>query len=106
MTNGKPFPKDVIEHWPEVFGEITLNVVPLKYLDSITVTFKNTKVWEIKISAKQAQDDWDSFEENLKEMLASYESDIANVDFKLDTERVKKDMIKNTNIFLKKRKLK
>lgn len=105
MTNGKPFPKDVIEHWPEVFGEITLNVVPLKYLDSITVTFKNAKVWEIQITAKQAQEDWDSFETNLKEMLASYESEIENVDFKLDTERVKKDMIKNTNKFLKKRKL-
>jgi hypothetical protein len=106
VTNGKPFPKDVVEHWPEVFGEITLNVVPLKYLDSVTVTFKNTKVWEIKIGANQAQSDWDSFEANLKEMLASYESEIENVDFKLDTERVKKDMIKNTNNFLKKRKLK
>ena len=106
MTKGRIFPKDVVEHWPEVFGEITLNVVPLKYLDSITVAFKNKKVWEIKISAKQAQEDWESFEKNLKEMLASYESEIENVDFKLDTERVKKDMIKNTNNFLKKRKLK
>ena len=106
MTAGKPFPKDVVEHWPEVFGEITLNVVPLKYLDSVTVTFKNKKVWEIKISSKQAQEDWNSFEINLKEMLVSYESEIENVDFKLDTERVKKDMINNTNKFLKKRKLK
>jgi hypothetical protein len=39
-------------------------------------------------------------------MLASYESEIDNVDFKLDTERVKKDMITYTNKFLKKRKLK
>jgi hypothetical protein len=106
VTNGKPFPKDVVEHWPEVFGEITLNVVPLKYLDSVTVTFKNKKVWEIKISSKQGQDSWDTFEANLKEMLVSYESDIENVDFRLDTERVKKDMINNTNKFLKKRKLK
>jgi hypothetical protein len=106
VTTGKPFPKDVVEHWPEVFGEITLNVVPLKYLDSVTVTFKNKKVWEIKISSKQAQEDWNSFEINLKEMLVSYESEIENVDFKLDTERVKKDMINNTNKFLKKRKLK
>jgi hypothetical protein len=106
VTNGKPFPKDVVEHWPEVFGEITLNVVPLKYLDSVTVTFKNKKVWEIKISSKQDQDSWNTFETNLKEMLVSYESDIENVDFKLDTERVKKDMISNTNKFLKKRKLK
>jgi hypothetical protein len=106
VTKGKQFPKDVVEHWPEVFGEITLNVVPLQYLDSITVTFKNNKVWEIKISSKQARDNWDTFEHNLKEMLSSYESDIENVDFKLDTERVKKDIIKNTSRFLKKRKLK
>lgn len=106
MNKGKIFPKDVVEHWPEVFGEITLNVVPLVYLDSVTVTFKNKKVWEIKISSKQAKDDWDTFEQNLKEMLASYESKIENVDFKLDTERVKKDMIKHTNKFLRKRKLK
>ena len=106
MTKGKQFPKDVVEHWPEVFGEITLNVVPLQYLDSITVTFKNQKVWEIDIGSKQVADSWDSFEESLKEMLSSYESEIENVDFKLDTERVKKDMIKNTNKFLKKRKLK
>lgn len=106
MTIGKAFPRDVIEHWPEVFGEITLNVIPLKYLDSITISFKNGKTWEINMRAKQAAGDWDEFERSLKEMLHSYESDIENVDFKLDTERVKKDMIKHTNRFLKKRKLK
>jgi hypothetical protein len=106
VTKGKQFPKDVIEHWPEVFGEITLNVIPLKYLDSITISFKNGKLWEINLRAKQANEDWDSFEKSLKEMLSSYESEIDNVDFRLDTERVKKDMIKHTNRFLKKRKLK
>lgn len=106
MTKGKQFPKDVVEHWPEIFGEITLNVIPLKYLDSITITFKNGKLWEINLRAKQANEDWDSFEKSLKEMLSSYESEIDNVDFRLDTERVKKDMIKHTNRFLKKRKLK
>lgn len=106
MTKGKTFPKDVIEHWPEVFGEITLNVVPLQYLNSITITFKNEKVWEIKMDSPQAKKDWDSFENNLKEMLSSYESEIDNVDFKLDTERVKKDITKNTSKFLKKKRLK
>lgn len=107
MTSGKKFPKDVIDHWPEVFGEITLNVVPIQYLESITVTFKNEKVWEINLrSEQQATGDWDSFEKHLKEMLSSYESEIDNVDFRLDTERVKKDMIRYTNRFLKKRQLK
>ena len=102
MTIGKKFPKDVIEHWPEVFGEINLNVVPLRYLDSITVKFKNGKVWEVNLAEK----DWEEFEPSLKDMLSTYESEIDNVDFKLDTERIKKDMIKYTNKFLKKRKLK
>lgn len=102
MTKGKKFPKDVIEHWPEVFGEINLNVVPLRYLDSITVKFKNGKLWEINLADK----DWEVFEPSLKDMLSTYETEIDNVDFKLDTERIKKDMIKNTNKFLKKRKLK
>ena len=107
MKPGKKFPNDVVEHWPEIFGEITLNVIPLKYLDSITIKFKNEKVWEINLrSEKEATDDWGTFETHLKEMLSSYESAIDNVDFKLDTERVKKDMIKYTNKFLKKRQLK
>lgn len=105
MNSGKKFPRDIIDYWPEVFGEITLNVIPLRYLESITVTFKNSKVWEIKMAARRAREDWDSFEASLKEMLATYESEIENVDFKLDTERVKKDMIKNTNKFLKRKKL-
>jgi hypothetical protein len=105
VTTGKTFPKDIIERWPEVFGEITLNVIPLRYLESVTVTFKNKKIWEINMASRRVREDWDSFESSLKEMLAAYESEIENVDFKLDTERVKKDMIKNTNKFLKRKKL-
>lgn len=106
MNEERRFPEDVIEYWPEVFGDITLNVIPLKYLDSITIQFKNNKVWEINLSSRQNREDWDLFESSLKEMLSLYESEIDNVDFKLDTERVKNDIIKHTNKFLKKRKLK
>ena len=102
MRKGKNFPKDVIEHWPEVFGEISLNVIPLHYLDSIIVTFKNGRSWEIDFT-KRSQE---KFETELKEWLSAYENDIDNVDFKLDTERIKKDIQKTTNKFLKNRKLK
>ncbi len=106
MNQGKKFPKEIIEHWPEVFGDITLNVVPIQYLESITIKFKNSKVWEIKLNSKERKANWESFEENLKQMLSNYESEIDNVDFKLDTVKVKKDMIKVTNRFLKRKKLK
>ena len=105
MTNGKPFPKDVIDRWPEVFGEITLNVVPLQYLHAVKITFKNGKVWEIELQ-KDAKLDWDNFEKQVKETMSQYEDNIENVDFKLDTDRIKKDITKHTKKFLNNKKLK
>lgn len=105
MKHGKKFPKEVIDHWPEVFGEITLNVIPLKYLDKISIRFKNGKTWEVNMRSKRNDLDWATLEKNLKDMISSYESEIDNIDFKLDTEQIKKDMTKSSNRFLKKRKL-
>jgi predicted dithiol-disulfide oxidoreductase (DUF899 family) len=102
VRKGKNFPKDVIEHWPEVFGEISLNVIPLHYLDSVIVTFKNGKNWEINFTNHSQE----KFEIELKEWLSEYENEIDNIDFRLDTERIKKDIQKNTNKFLKNKKLK
>lgn len=104
MKYGKKFPKDVIEHWPEVFGDITLNVIPLKYLDRIKIVFKNGKVWEINL-AERTDLEWTVVERELKEMMKQYETSIENIDFKLDTQRIKKDIIKSSKRFLKKRKL-
>ncbi len=106
MSKGKNFPKDVIDVWPEVFGEISLNVLPLGYLDTVVSKFKNKKVWEIDLSDYQKRDNWTEFETSLRNVLSSYEDAIDNVDFKLDTERIKKDVTEHTNKFLKKRKLK
>jgi hypothetical protein len=105
VTNGKPLPKDVIDRWPEVFGEITLNVVPLQYLHAVKITFKNGKVWEIELQ-KDAKLDWDNFEKQVKETMSQYEDNIENVDFKLDTDRIKKDITKHTKKFLNNKKLK
>jgi len=102
---GRPLPKDVIEHWPEVFGEVHLNVLPLRYLHTVLVNFKDGKTWEVKITAKTKKEGWSAFEKNLAELFKTYESTIDNVDFKLDTERVRKDIEASTQKFLKKKKL-
>ena len=105
MTNGKSLPEDVIAHWPEILGEVTLNVIPPQYLHSIKITFKNKKVWEVNIGAEKGNDAWDVFESRMKELIANYEDRIENIDFKLDTEKLKKDIIKNTKKFLNSKKL-
>jgi hypothetical protein len=102
---GKPLPKDVIDCWPEVFSEIQLNVLPLKYLNAVMINFKDGKTWEVKITAEARRDGWQVFEKQLGELVKNYEDTIDNVDFKLDTARVKKENEKTTSQFLKKKKL-
>jgi hypothetical protein len=104
-SKGKTLPKDVVDAWPEVFAEIQLNVLPLKYLNAVMINFKDGKVWEVKITAEARRDGWQVFEKHLSELVKNYEDNIDNVDFKLDSVRVKKDIEKGTQQFLKKRKL-
>lgn len=103
--SGRVLPKEVIDYWPEVFGEVKLNVLPLRYLDMVLINFKDGKIWEIKITAKAKREGWESLEKTISDLVKSYESKIDNVNFKLDTIRVKKDIEKSTSHFLKKRKL-
>ena len=105
MTTGRILPKEVIDRWPEVFGEVHLNVIPIGYLHAVLVNFKDGKTWEIKITAQSKRKGWAEFEKNLSELVRNYEERIENVDFKLDTERVKRDVEKSTQKFLKKKRL-
>jgi hypothetical protein len=41
----------------------------------------------------------------LSELLKTYEKNIESIDFKLDTEKIKKDIERTTRRFLKKKKL-
>jgi hypothetical protein len=91
-STGKSLPKEVIDCWPEVFSEIQLNVLPLKYLNTILINFKDGKTWEVKITAEARKDGWTVFEKQLSELVKNYEDSIDNVDFKLDTARVRKDI--------------
>jgi len=104
-SHGKTLPKDVIDCWPEVFAEIQLNVLPIKYLNAVMINFKDGKKWEVKITAEARREGWVVFEKQLSELVKNYEDSIDNVDFKLDTIRVKKDIEKASSQFLKKKKL-
>ncbi len=103
--SGRILPKEVIAHWPEVFGDIKLNVMPVRYLHSVLVNFKDGKTWEIKLSAQAKRAGWESFQKSLSDLCSSYENKIDNIDFKLDTHLIKKHVQESTNKFLKKKKL-
>jgi len=104
VIKGKSLPKDVIDQWPEIFGEINVEAVPLAYLDSMRIIFKGGKVWDINIASQARAHGSDNLEDHLRELLSSYENEIEHIDFRLDVEKVKKDVIKETTRFLKKKR--
>ena len=100
---GRKLPKAVIEYWPEVFGDIELNILPLRYLQAVLVNFCDGKTWEIKITNTVKKNGWDQFEQSLSDLISTYEDHIVDVDFKMNIGQVRKDIEKVTSKFLKNR---
>jgi len=103
VPNVKKLPQDVINHWPEIFKEIDVEVIPIEYLHSVKIYFTDGKVWDIDVAKSRKQTDTD-IETALEELFDQYEDNIENIDFRLDTDRVKKDIQSRTHKFMKKRK--
>jgi hypothetical protein len=101
VPRGKKLPDDVIDHWPEVFKDVRIEAVPIEYVNSVLVTFVDGKVWDIDLSKNTPDLD---VTDALEDLIEEYEDAIVNIDFRLDTERVKEDVTKRTKMFLKKRK--
>lgn len=97
-------PQDVIKSWPEVLEDVDVQVVPLEYLDAIRVTFDDGKVWDIDIANSLEKSLEFDVETALEDIFEEYEDSIVNVDFRLDTDRVKQDIQRRTAHFMKKRK--
>ena len=98
----KKLSQDVIDSWPEVFEDIELEAVPLEYLNAIHVTFTNNNVWVIEFKDQEVTPEY--VNSSLQEIISEYQSEIINIDFKLDTHKVKHDIQKRTKYFLKKKK--
>lgn len=99
-------PKDISDTWPEIFEDIEYSAIPVEYIHIIDVVFKNKKVWSIEVEESLSYKSWTEFEIQVREMLNSYKDDIEHVNFKLNTEKIKKDISTSTTKFFRKRKLK
>ena len=102
MPNGK-LPPEVVRHWPEVFKDVQIQTIPVQYLSSIRVEFNDGKIWEIDIDREKLNDD-QVIEDSLSDFFTEYSANIANIDFRLDTKKVIKDVKARTRTFMKKRK--
>lgn len=87
------------EYWEEILQSVNLDFLPVEYVDWIVVTFDDGDVWEIDITKKSNQGE--DIDETLEEFFNEYEDRISNVDFRLNLQKIKKDIGKRTRRFLK-----
>ena len=101
----KRLPQNVIDKWPEVFKDIDIKAIPLQYLHSVRVEFSNGKVWDVVMNDNpQNKNPVNKLEKTLHDLFITYENTIKHIDFRVDTDRVKKDIQKRTRGFMKKNK--
>lgn len=105
MPKNNKLPPDVVDHWPEVFNEIEIKAVPVEYIRAVMIHFHNGKIWELAIDQEKIdKNNAYELEESIEALIAEYDEEIKSVDFRLDTEKVKKDIQRRTKYFMKLRK--
>lgn len=93
-------PRHLVKEWPEVFEDLYMNTMPVAYLEMIHLEFSNGRVWQIDIQAQLKESNPDSIADKLIETLSEYKEEIIKIDFKVDINRLKKDISDSTKTIL------
>lgn len=98
-------PNQKTDQWTEIFQSLNLDIIPVQYLHSVRITFNDGKIWDIDIAkSKKNKNNIFTIEESLTKLFSEYEENIQNIDFRLDTLKIKKDVLKSTAKLLKKKR--
>lgn len=75
-----------------MFEDLYMNTIPVAYIDIIHIEFKNGSVWEINVAEQLIYNEAESLAERLLDTLSDYKNDISNFDFKVNVDKLKKDV--------------
>ena len=86
-------PEHLIKQWPEVFEDMYMNTMPLFYLNSVQIKFKDGRVWEIDVKTQLVEQDPDLVADKILDIFDEYGNEIENIDFNVDTEKLKRGWV-------------
>ena len=93
-------PRHLVKEWPEVFEDLYMNTMPVAYLNLVHLEFKDGRVWEIDVHTELEKQRPEDIADILLNTLQEYKNEITKIDFKVDVERLKKDITDSSkNIF-------
>ena len=90
-------PRHLVKEWPEVFEDLYMNTMPVEYLEYVHLEFANGRVWQINIKEQLKDSDSTEVAAKLIDTMSEYRADIVKLDFKVDIEKLKKDIGDSTN---------
>lgn len=93
-------PRHLVKEWPEVFEDLYMNTMPVAYLDIIHLEFDNGRVWEINIKEQVKTNKLQQVADKLFDTLQEFKDEIVKIDFKIDIERLKRDIADSTKAML------
>jgi hypothetical protein len=93
-------PRHLVKEWPEVFEDLYMNTMPVAYLDTVRLDFTDGRVWEIDVKDELKKQSPDGIADILITTLQEYKDEIKKIDFKVDIEKLKKDIEDSTKTIL------
>lgn len=93
-------PRHLVKEWPEVFEDLYMNTMPVAYLENVHLEFSDGRIWQIDIKNQLSEVDADSIADKLLDTLSEYKDEIKKIDFKVDIEKLKKDISDQTKTIL------
>lgn len=89
-------PRHLVKEWPEVFEDLYMNTMPVAYLEFVVIEFDDGKIWQIDVKDQLKDEDADSVCSKILEILQEYKDSIKKLDFTIDIEKLKKDILSST----------
>ena len=90
-------PRHLVKEWPEVFEDLYMNTMPVAYLETVHLEFANGRVWQINVKDQIIDADAQAIADKLMTTLQEYKDEIVKIDFKVNIEKLKLDIINSTN---------
>jgi hypothetical protein len=93
-------PEDLIDKWPEVFEDTYINTLPVAYLEKIIIEFSDGKVWDIDVPFNLSNKKEEELAQVLHATVLEHQETIKKINFSLDIDKLKKDIINNSKKLL------
>ena len=93
-------PENLVQEWPEIFEDMWISTMPVNYLHTLQIEFKNGRVWEINITEQLARTEAEMLSNKLLDTFKEYRDSIKKVDFKINVGKLKDDILSSTKDLL------